>query len=66
MHHIHLQVIGKSPNQIDDYNSNKNIDSYSSFNELIDVVQQYGNKKYIYKINNAEFPKFKLFQWTEF
>ncbi len=65
MEHEHIEQICQFPNGIHNYNSNEDVDCDSSLYELVDIVQEYGNKEYINEIDDSKIPKFKFIQSSE-
>jgi hypothetical protein len=60
--HVHFKEIGQSPNGVDNNDSNKDIDGNCTFYQFINIIEKYGNKKDIDKINYAKIPKFEFIQ----
>lgn len=62
MKHIHFKKIGQFPNSINDDDSDKNIYSDSTLNQLVNIIEEYGHKKDIDEIDNTKIPKLEFFQ----
>ena len=62
MEHEHVEEVGQFPNGINDKNSDENIDSNRSLDQLVDIIQKNGNKEDINKIDDSKIPKFKFIQ----
>lgn len=62
MEHLHIEVIGESPNEINNEDADKNIDSNCAFNQLVNVIEKNGDQEHIDKVNKSKIPKLKVFQ----
>jgi hypothetical protein len=55
---VHIEVIGKSPNEVNNKDTNKDIDGNCTLDQFVNVVEKDGDKEYIDKIDESEIPKF--------